>query len=232
MLRADVHTRLGEFELVAQLEVARRNPLIVVGESGSGKTTLLRLLAGLERPLAGRIAFDRETWFDGAAHAWVAAERRGIGYVAQDDALFPHLNALDNVAFGPRAAGWGDARGRARRALERMGVATLTDRRPRELSGGQRQRVAIARALAVEPKLLLLDEPLSALDVGSRRTVRTELKRLIEELECVTILVTHSPAEALALGGWPKARSRSRDRARICCGIRARNSSPTSWGST
>jgi molybdate transport system ATP-binding protein len=201
VLRADVHKRLGEFQLAAAIRAESPSTLVLVGESGSGKTTLVRLLAGLERPDRGHIGLGGEIWFDSPARTWLPPERRSIGYVAQDDALFPHLTALDNVAFGPRAARLRDPQERARRALERLGVVELAARRPRELSGGQRQRVAIARAIAVEPKLLLLDEPLTGLDVTTRRAVRAELVRLASELNAVTIFVTHHPTEALALGG-------------------------------
>jgi molybdate transport system ATP-binding protein len=130
------------------------------------------------------------------------AERRPIGYVPQDYALFPHLDVAENVAFGLRAQGrrGPSVRARAAAALERLGVAALAARRPGELSGGQRQRVALARALVLEPELLLLDEPLSALDLQTRRAVRGELRRLLSGLPCVTVYVTHSPVEALVFG--------------------------------
>jgi molybdate transport system ATP-binding protein len=202
VLRADLALQLGSFALEAALEVPDRTVSVLVGESGSGKTTLLRLLAGLLRPDRGRIEVDGEAWFDGAGGEWRAAPARAVGHVPQDYALFPHLCAADNVAFGLRAQGMraGEAASRAASALERVGLAALARRRPHELSGGQQQRVALARAIVLEPRLLLLDEPLSALDVTTRRTVRGELRRLLAELPCSTVYVTHSPAEALAFG--------------------------------
>jgi molybdate transport system ATP-binding protein len=197
-----VSKRLGAFTLDAAISAGDRSITVLVGENGSGKTTLLRLLAGLLRPDAGRIVIDGETWFDGESGAGLPAAERAVGYVAQDYALFPHLTAAGNVAFGLRALGVG-ARETARRtqaALERLGVGALGKRRPHELSGGQQQRVAIARAIVLDPRILLLDEPLSALDVQTRRAIRGELRRLLADLSCVTMYVTHSPAEALGFG--------------------------------
>ena len=202
MLTLDLARSLGGFSLEAALAVPDRATLVLVGESGSGKTTLLRMLAGLMHPDRGWIDVDGERWFDSAAGIRRPAPEREVGYVAQDHALFPHLSVTDNVAFGLRAqrCGAGEIRSRVNRALERTGSLALASRRPHELSGGQQQRVAIARAIVLEPPLLLLDEPLSALDPASRRVIRGELKRLRAELPCSTIFVTHSPSEALALG--------------------------------
>lgn len=202
MLNIQVAKRLGGFELGATLAVEEHSVMVLVGESGSGKTTLLRMLAGLVHPDHGRIEVDGMIWFDGSRGESLPASERAVGYVAQDYALFPHLTAAENVAFGLRAQGI-HARGvglRVAAALERLGIAALAQRRPHELSGGQQQRVAIARAIVLEPLLLLLDEPLSALDVQTRRTIRGELRRLLAELPCTTLYVTHSPAEALAFG--------------------------------
>ena len=202
MLELRVASRLGAFQLEAELLVADRSVMVLVGESGSGKTTLLRCLSGLHRPEHGRIAVDREIWFDGDASLWRPAHERSIGVVTQDVALFPHLSAAENVAFGLRALriGASERRRRTAEALERLGIAALAARRPHELSGGQQQRVAIARAIVLEPALLLLDEPLSALDASSRRAIRAELRKLLDELPCMTVFVTHSPAEALSFG--------------------------------
>jgi molybdate transport system ATP-binding protein len=202
MLEADVAARLGAFEFEAALTVPDRTVMVLVGESASGKTTLLRMFAGLLSPARGRIVVDGETWFDGERGTNVPAHRRSVGHVAQDHALFPHLSVAQNVAFGLEASGLSSAevRRRCAAALDRLGVGALAARRPRELSGGQQQRVAIARAIVLEPRLLLLDEPLSALDAGSRRAIRGELRRLLAELPCTTLYVTHSPAEALAMG--------------------------------
>ncbi len=202
MLEADLAARLGAFELDAALSVPDRAVMVLVGESASGKTTLLRMLAGLLSPARGRIVVDDETWFDGERGVNVPAHRRSVGHVAQDHALFPHLSVAANVAFGLEASGLraAEVRRRCGVALDRLGVDALAARRPRELSGGQQQRVAIARAIVLEPRLLLLDEPLSALDATSRRAIRGELRRLLAELPCTTVHVTHSPAEALAMG--------------------------------
>jgi molybdate transport system ATP-binding protein len=202
VLQATLASRQGAFALELEVSVARGSVLVIVGESGSGKTTLLRLLAGLLRPQRGRIAMDATTWFDSGTGVFVPAPGRPIGYVAQDYALFPHLSAAENVDFGLRALGLAkrDRQRRVSGAMERLNIAPLAGRRPRELSGGQQQRVAIARALVLGPSLLLLDEPLSALDVPSRRSVRVELRKLLESLSCATVYVTHHPTEALVFG--------------------------------
>ncbi len=175
---------------------------MLVGESGSGKSTVLRLLAGLTRPGTGRIEVGGEVWFDSATGIWVFAPERPVGYVAQDYALFPHLSVAENVGFGLRAMAMpaAEARRRTGALLERFELTSFAGRRPSQLSGGQQQRVALARALALEPALLLLDEPLSALDVTTRQAVRSELKRLLAGLSCITVFVTHAPMEALVFG--------------------------------
>jgi len=202
MLDCRLVVRREGFTLEAAFLVAAGETLVLAGESGAGKSTLLRALAGLYDPAAGHIAVDGVRWFDRAAGISLAPDRRSVGWVPQDLALFPHLPVLDNVAFGLRARGerGSRARARAREALARVGVADLAARRPGQLSGGQQQRVALARALAGEPRLLLLDEPLSALDLPTRRAVRGELRRLLAELPCTTVLVTHNAVEALLFG--------------------------------
>jgi molybdate transport system ATP-binding protein len=202
LLELRARRSLAEFTLDAALTAGRGEVTVIVGESGAGKSTLLRLVAGLLRPDEGRIELDGHVLADTTTGAWTPPEARPVGWVAQDLALFPHLSARENAAFGPRARGLSvrEAHARADAALARFGVAALAERRPRELSGGEQQRVALARALAMAPDVLLLDEPLAALDPRTRRTVRTELRRLLEGLPCVTLLVTHDPAEALALG--------------------------------
>src|SRR5947209_6238518 len=166
MLELSLNLRVSVLDLSAELTVGAA-PLAIAGPSGAGKTTLLRLIAGLLQPTAGWIRCDGTTWFDAERGLDVPAERRPCGYVFQDYALFPHLSAGDNVAFAIR----GERRARRRQAfelLERFGLAERAKARPAELSGGERQRVAIARALAREPRLLLLDEPLAALDPATR----------------------------------------------------------------
>ncbi|HKV73755.1 MAG TPA: ABC transporter ATP-binding protein [Gemmatimonadales bacterium] len=202
MLRCTVSKRLGNFVLDLSLTAAEGETLVVVGESGSGKSTLLRLLAGLERPDAGIIALDQAEWFSTESGAWCPPAERSVGLVAQDYSLFPHLTVLENVCFGLRAAGMQapQARRQAFDMLDRLGIGALSTRRPGGLSGGQQQRVALARALVLDPALLLLDEPLSALDLQTRREVRAELRGMLAALSCVTVYVTHSPLEALAFG--------------------------------
>ena len=202
MLHAAISRRRAAFGLEVTLDAAPGVPLVVVGESGAGKTTLLRILAGLDGPDAGRITVGDQPWFDAERGINLPPWERRVGYLAQDYALFPHLTALENVAFPLRARGASRAAA-ARRAsdqLARFGIAELAGRRPGALSGGQQQRVALARALAADPAVLLLDEPLSALDVRTRLAVRAELRGLLAGLPCVTLYVTHDPADALALG--------------------------------
>jgi molybdate transport system ATP-binding protein len=173
----------------------------LLGPNGAGKTTVLRALAGLLRLAEGRVALDGRVLEDTARRVRVPAEGRPIGMVFQDYLLFPHLSALENVAFGLRARGVRRAAARrvARRWLERLGLPGVAKASPRALSGGQQQRVALARALATEPRLLLLDEPLAALDVSIRAEVRRDLRRHLREFSGVNLLVTHDPLEAIAL---------------------------------
>lgn len=189
-LSADVAARLRSFELSVRLEVGRET-LALVGPSGAGKSTVLRAIAGLLRPDAGRISLGERVLFDAAAGVDVPPERRSIGMVFQDYALFPHLTVRENVAFG--------AAGRVAELLERLRIAPLAGERPGALSGGERQRVALARALAREPSVLLLDEPLAALDAHTRAAVRAELQDLLTGLALPTIVVTHDFRDAAAL---------------------------------
>jgi molybdate transport system ATP-binding protein len=172
---------------------------VLFGASGSGKTTVLRTLAGLERPQSGFVRFDGETWFDAAAKVFLPPQRRGVGVVFQEYALFPHLSVAENIAFGLA----GDRASRGARVAQLAGVFAISEllhRRPDTLSGGQRQRVALARALAPRPRLLLLDEPLSALDQALRDELRAELRRLLLDAGVPAVVVTHDRLEALALG--------------------------------
>jgi molybdate transport system ATP-binding protein len=199
----DARVRLGLGELALDVELTARpgETVVVVGPNGAGKTTLLRALAGLQPLDAGRVTLDGVALDDADAGVLVPPERRPVGIVFQDGLLFPHLSALENVAFGLRSRG--QARGEARRQaaewLSRVGLAGREQARPPELSGGQAQRVALARALAPHPRLLLLDEPLAALDATTRVEVRRDLRRHLATYDGVRILVTHDPLEALAL---------------------------------
>lgn len=171
----------------------------LLGPSGCGKTTILRCLAGLERPARGVIQFRGDRWFHAESRHFLSPRERGIGFLFQEYALFPHQTVSENIGFGLRTLS------RPRRAelvgemLERFQLAGLRDRYPREISGGQQQRVALARALARKPKLLLLDEPLSALDGATREEVRSQLRRILQGFGVPVVLVTHDRIEALAL---------------------------------
>jgi molybdate transport system ATP-binding protein len=173
---------------------------VLFGPSGAGKTTLLRALAGLERPDAGRIAFGEETWFDAARGIDLPPQARKVGLLFQEYALFPHLSVAGNVGFGLAGRPREERRARIEELAASFGIADLLARRPAELSGGQRQRVALARALAPCPRLLLLDEPLSALDSPTREALREELRSLLDRSGVPAVVVTHDRAEALALG--------------------------------
>ncbi|MET0820745.1 MAG: ATP-binding cassette domain-containing protein [Aeromicrobium sp.] len=171
----------------------------LLGPNGSGKSTVLSVVAGILRPDAGRATLDGSTLFDIEASTWMPPHERGTGLLAQDALLFPHLSVVDNVAFGPRSGGASRSRGRdvARTWLEQVDAADLADRRPSALSGGQAQRVAIARALAAEPRLMLLDEPMAALDVTVVPAMRQTLRRVLDGRTAV--IVTHDVLDALLL---------------------------------
>ncbi len=184
----------GGFHLDVDLTIPATGISCVFGASGSGKTTLLRCLAGLDRPDSARIEVDGELWQDGAR--FVPPHRRQIGYVFQDASLLPHLNARGNLLFGRDSA---KIAAETAAAAELFGIAQLLDKHPAQLSGGERQRVALARALLGKPRLLLLDEPLSALDVARRRELLPHLQQLPEKLDCPIVYVTHSPDEIARL---------------------------------
>lgn len=173
---------------------------VLFGPSGSGKTLTLQCLAGLVRPEAGRIVVDGRVLFDSAAGIHVAPQERRLGYLFQGYALFPHLTVRSNVAFGLRRRPAAERERRTAEVAERLGLRGLENRYPGELSGGQRQRVALARALATEPALVLLDEPLSALDLPLRRALRDELQAILADWKMPAVLVTHDFAEAYQFG--------------------------------
>lgn len=205
MLDAQLCSQRGGFRLDAGLTLARGTTLVLAGGSGAGKTSVLRLLAGLDPLTAGHIRVNDEVWADTARQIHRSPSERSVGWVPQEAALFPHLSVRENVAFGgTRHARRGtrvpSPESRVMHLLAQCGAAHLADRRVTTLSGGERQRVALARALAVEPALLLLDEPLSALDPESRMALRATLSAVIAQRDGITLLVTHHPLEALALG--------------------------------
>lgn len=185
----------GVLDLDLQMQLERQTLATLFGPSGAGKTTILRMLAGLTEPDAGRIVVDGEIWFDSAKKINRPPQRRSIGFVFQDYALFPNLTVRENVAY---AAATGQAAWVAR-LLELTGLQALQDSLPERLSGGQKQRVALARALARKPKLLLLDEPLSALDGVMRTQLQDELLILHRECGLTTLLVSHDIGEVFKL---------------------------------
>jgi len=198
-LRVEITKRLGSFTLRPSFSVGRGELTVLFGHSGSGKSLTLRAIAGLLRPDAGTIQIANACVYDGAARIDVPPQQRGIGMVVQSYALFPHMSVRENIAFGiqemPRAA-----RGaRVQELIALLDIAALAERRPSAISGGQAQRVALARALARRPKLLLLDEPFSALDSAIRVTLRRELSRLKRELDLTIVFVTHDLREAYNL---------------------------------
>ena len=180
---------LRSFELSLALDIERT--VALVGPSGAGKSSVLRVIAGLARPEAGRVDLDGEVWVDVERRTFRPPEQRRVGLVFQEYALFPHLSVRQNVAFG--------GKGRADELLERFGLSHLAAARPGNLSGGERQRVALARALARDPGVLLLDEPLAALDAHTKASVRVELEELLRGLDLPTLIVTHDYEDAVAL---------------------------------
>jgi molybdate transport system ATP-binding protein len=195
-LTVDVRKRhAGGPEVAAALCVplGAHSVTVLFGPSGAGKTTVLRLIAGLDTPDAGSIRCGEEVWYDGARGIRVPPQKRRAAYLSQDYAVFPHLTVRGNVAYGAR--GWA-----VDDLLARFELRDLAERYPRQLSGGQLQRVALVRALAAQPRLLLLDEPLSALDEPTRLRVRDDLRRMLAGVQMPAIVVTHDRTEALALG--------------------------------
>ncbi|MGH3881638.1 MAG: ABC transporter ATP-binding protein [Actinophytocola sp.] len=201
MLHADLHvSRATGFRLDLELTVEPSEVVALLGPNGAGKTTALRALAGLLPVTSGSVRLDETVW-DEPPRVFVPAEERFAGVVFQDYLLFNHMSALDNVAFGLRAQGVAkaSARGLALEWLTKVGLAEFAGTRPRSLSGGQAQRVALARALATGPAVLLLDEPLAALDASNRLHIRAELARHLDEFPGHTVLVTHDPLDAMVL---------------------------------
>ncbi len=200
-LQARLRLRRGAFTLDVEVQAGPGEVLAVLGPNGAGKSTLLQVLAGLVPLGEGRVELAGRVLEDAAAGCRLAPQDRRVGVVFQDYLLFPHLSAAENVAFGLRSTGTPKAVARvaADAWLARLGLATIADRRPHQLSGGQAQRVALARALCAQPRLLLLDEPLAALDVSTRSEVRIQLRDELAAFTGPTLLVTHDPLEAMTL---------------------------------
>jgi molybdate transport system ATP-binding protein len=198
----EISARVPARRVDVDLQVAEGETLALLGPNGSGKSTVLGIIAGLVRPESGRVVLDDRVLTDigpQGARVLVAPHDRRTALLGQDALLFPHLDALENVAFGPRSRGTDRraARSGAQRWLDEVGVGELAGRRPGQLSGGQAQRVAVARALAAEPRLLLLDEPMAALDVAVQPALRQVLRRVLADR--TAIVVTHDPLDALLL---------------------------------
>ncbi|HLY40655.1 MAG TPA: ATP-binding cassette domain-containing protein [Terracidiphilus sp.] len=199
MLEFTLEVRRGAFHLDVQCRFASEWT-VVFGPSGAGKSTLLRLLAGLERPDRGEIALDGTVLTGTPQRVHVKPGKRQIGLVAQEPALFPHLTVLANVAYGLAAMDRAGRDARVDEMLDLVGAKDLVDRRPRNLSGGEAQRVALARALATRPRLLLLDEPFSALDGAASDALLARLQPWLREHRIQTVMVTHDATDAYAMG--------------------------------
>lgn len=190
-----LHGAEGDFWLDVDIELRNGEFLVLWGPSGSGKTTILRCIAGLERPQEGYIKVNGEVWFDSKRGINLPPQKRHVGFVFQDYALFPNMSLLENVMYGMKI----EDKEKALELLRKVRLEGLKDKRPNQISGGQRQRVALIRALAREPKVLLLDEPLSALDEELRSELQEELKSFQRSYNIPTLMVTHHKEEALRL---------------------------------
>ena len=196
-IRARFKLNWPGFALDVDLDLPGRGVTALFGQSGSGKTTLLRCIAGLERAQNGLLDFDGEVWQD--EKTFVPTHRRPLGYVFQEASLFPHLTVRRNLEYGQRRVPLHERRVKLDQAIELLGIGHLLERKPERLSGGERQRVGIARALAVSPSILLMDEPLAALDLKRKQEILPYLERLHEELEIPVLYVTHAPDEVAHL---------------------------------
>ena len=199
MLEISVEKRLGSFGFAAEAALPASGVLALFGRSGAGKTTLVNMLAGLLRPDAGRIAISGRTLFDSAAGINLPPERRRIGYVFQEGRLFPHLSVRTNLLYGHRRIPPPERAIKLPEIVKLLGIGHLLSRRPANLSGGEKQRVAIGRALLSNPRLLLLDEPLAALDAARKAEILPFIERLRDEIGLPIVYVSHDPAEVLRL---------------------------------
>ena len=226
MLEIDIEKRLRDFDLQLRLDVKQGQTMMLVGDNGCGKTTLLNLIAGLDRPDGGSIALDGMALYDSDLGIDLPPEARGVGYVFQSYALFPHMSVYDNVAFGLRARKMPaeDIDRRVEKHLKEAGLWEIRRAKAADVSGGQKQRVALARALIIEPKLLLLDEPLSALDVRRQVAMRAELRETIRACGVPCIIVTHDLRDVVSLGDNACLLERGR------VAMRGRAEDVASWG--
>ena len=203
LIISDVHKKLGENQILrgVSFEISRGEVVALLGPSGSGKTTLLRAIAGLDHPDTGRITLDDQVFFDSAGAQQMPAEKRNLGLVFQSYALWPHRTVFENVAYGLklRKVPTAEIAARVSAVLAQIGLEALAARYPHQVSGGQQQRVALARALVYDPRLILLDEPLSNLDAKLREEARLWLRELIQRLGISAVMVTHDQTEALAV---------------------------------
>jgi molybdate transport system ATP-binding protein len=198
-IRARIRLDRGDFLLDVDLDLPQRGVSALFGHSGSGKTTILRALAGLERAPGGYVALGDEVWQDEANGIFVPVHRRALGYVFQEASLFPHLSVRANLDFGRRRVAAAERRFAPAAVAELLGIGHLLERRPDSLSGGERQRAAIARALLASPRLLLMDEPLAALDLHRKQEILPYLERLHDELAIPIVYVSHAPDEVARL---------------------------------
>jgi len=199
MLEVDAEQQLGAFRLDIHLRAPSRGVTALFGRSGSGKTSLITMLAGLSRPARGRIAIDDTVLFDSGAGINVPPERRRLGYVFQEDRLFPHLSVRSNLLYGHRRAPARDRTAALPEIVELLGIGHLLERRPARLSGGEKQRVAIGRALLAHPRLLLMDEPLASLDAARKEEILPFIERLRDRLQLPIVYVTHDLQEIVRL---------------------------------